>query len=119
MRDSGLWIYPTVNLLHIVGIASLFGSIVIIDLRLLGCWRRVPLGPLTAAAVPVATFGFALAATTGLGLLATKATEYAGNPFLLIKFPAIAAGLINVAALDRSAAWRARNVRDLSRRERR
>jgi hypothetical protein len=31
-RESGLWTYPIVNLLHIFGIASLFGSILIIDL---------------------------------------------------------------------------------------
>jgi hypothetical protein len=119
MRESSLWTYPVVNLLHIIGIASLFGSVVILDLRLLGCWRRVPLAPLTNVAVPVATMGFLLAAPTGLGLLATKATEYLGNPFLLIKFPAIALGLINALVLNLSPAWRARGQRDLSRRERR
>jgi putative flippase GtrA len=119
MRESSLWTYPVVNLLHIIGIASLFGSVVILDLRLLGCWRRVPLAPLTNVAVPVATMGFLLAAPTGLGLLATKATEYLGNPFLLIKFPAIALGLINAFVLNLSPAWRARGHRDLSRSERR
>jgi hypothetical protein len=50
-------------------------------------------------------------------LLATKATEYTDNPFLYIKFSAITIGLLNVAVLERSAAWRARRVRELSRRE--
>ncbi|GAC1471123.1 MAG: hypothetical protein PVSMB7_22580 [Chloroflexota bacterium] len=114
MRESSLWMYPIVNLLHIFGIASLFGSILIIDLRLVGVWRRVPLAPLTDAAVPIARLGFAIAATTGIGLLATKATEYYGNPFLLIKFPAIALGLLNALALNLSPAWRARGHRELS-----
>jgi hypothetical protein len=63
--------------------------------------------------------GFLVAATSGVGLLATKATEYIGNPFLYIKFPAIAVGLLNVFVLHRSAAWRARRTRPLSPREHR
>ena len=114
MRDSSLWTYPVINLIHILGIASLFGATLIIDLRLLGVWRRVPLAPLMDAAVPVAKAGFAVAAATGAGLLATKATEYYGNPFLLIKFAAIALGLLNVLMLSRLTAWRARNTRALS-----
>lgn len=117
MRESGVWTYGVVNLGHILGVASLFGSTLIIDLRLLGCWRRIPLAAVASATVPVAAVGFSIAAATGAGLLATKATEYLSNPFLLIKFPAIALGLINVLALNLLPAWRARGERELSRRE--
>ena len=119
MRTSSLWTYPIVNLLHIFGIAALFGAATIIDLRLLGLWRRIPLASISDAAVPVATGGFILAATMGVGLLAANSTEYMGNPFLLIKFGAIAVGVSNVAMLNRSAAWRARRVRELQPREER
>lgn len=114
MRESGPWTYAIVNLAHILGIAALFGSVVILDLRLLGVWRRTPLVALADAAAPVAAVGFTLAAASGVGLFATKATEYAGNPFLYIKFPAIAIGLVNAFALSMSTAWRARRTRDLS-----
>jgi hypothetical protein len=117
MRESGVWTYAIVNLSHILGVSSLFGSIIVLDLRLLGVWRRVPLALLSDAILPIAKTGFALAAMTGVGLLATKATEYTDNPFLYIKFSAITIGLVNVAVLERSAAWRARRVRELSRRE--
>ena len=119
MRDSGVWMYGIVNLTHILGVASLFGSILVLDLRLLGLWRRIPIAALAAATVPVATIGFAVAATTGVGLLATKATEYVGNPYLLIKFPAIAIGFANAVLIRRSAAWRARGTRELSLQEQR
>ena len=119
MRESGPWTYALVNLLHILGVASLFGSVLILDLRLLGLWQRIPLALLAAAVVPVAGLGFVLAATTGVGLFATKATEYEGNPFLLIKFPAIALALLNVMILNRTTAWRARGARALSRHEER
>ena len=119
MRTSSLWIYPLVNLLHIFGISLLFGSVAIIDLRLLGAWRRVSLPAITDVSVPVSTAGFALAAFTGVPLLATKSTEYIGNPYLLIKFGAIAVGIVNVIALNLSPAWRARRLRDLQPREQR
>jgi hypothetical protein len=40
-----------------------------------------------------------VAAVSGVCLMATKATDYVGNPFLYIKFPAISLGFLNVAAL--------------------
>jgi hypothetical protein len=117
MRESGAWTYAIVNLLHILGVASLFGSVLVLDLRLLGFGRRISLAALSDATVPIATAGFTIAATTGVALLVTKATEYVGNPFLAIKLPAIALGLINVLALRLSPAWQARRTRELSRRE--
>ena len=119
MRESGPWTYAIVNLLHILGVASLFGAVVILDLRLMGVWRGTPLAALAEAAAPVAAFGFALAATSGIGLLATKATEYIGNPFLYIKFPAVAIGVVNALVLHFSPAWHARGRRELSQRENR
>jgi hypothetical protein len=114
MRDSGPWTYALVNLTHILGVATLFGSILVLDLRLLGAWRRLPLAALSAATAPVGAVGFVVAVTSGIGLLATNATEYAGNPFLLVKFPAIALGVVNVLLLGRSRAWRAHRVRALT-----
>ena len=117
MRDSGPWTYAVVNLIHILGVATLFGAVLILDLRLLGVWRRAPLPAIATAAAPVAMAGFALAAASGLCLLATNALEYEKNPFLLVKFAAIGLGLLNAVALRRTAAWRAHATRNLSRSE--
>ena len=119
MRESGPWTYAVVNLSHILGVATLFGSVLVLDLRLLGCWRRIPIATLASATIPVATVGFGIAALTGTALLATKATDYLNNPFFDIKFPAIALGLINVLILNLLPAWRARGKRELSRAEHR
>jgi len=113
MRQAGPWAYAITNVAHVLGVATLFGSILVLDLRLLGVWRRVSLAPLAAAIRPTAVVGFCLAVASGVCLLATTATDYIGNPFLLIKFPAIAVGLLNVAFLSRTQAWRARD-RELS-----
>lgn len=119
MRESGAWTYAAVNLAHLLGVATLFGAVLITDLRLMGVWPQTPLGALASATDPLAVTGFTLAAVSGVGLLASNATEYAGNPFLLAKFPAIAIGLVNVFVLRRSAGWRARNAGGASPRDRR
>src|SRR5688572_18272303 len=119
MRQAGPGAYAITNVTHVFGIATLFGSILVLDLRLLGAWRQLPLAPVADAITPISIVGFTVAALSGLCLLATTATDYDGNPYLLIKFPAIAFGLVNVLILRRSPAWRARATRDLSHAERR
>ena len=74
-----MWAYAVVNLAHILGVASLFGSILVIDLRLLGLWRTTSLAAITASTVPNRNSGFTLAVTSGVCLLATNGTEYVGN----------------------------------------
>ena len=107
MRSGGVWFYGIVNLIHIAGVATLFGCVLVLDLRLLGLWKAVPLQSIKTPTIPLARAGFIVAAVSGSGLLATNATEYAGNPFLLIKFPAIALALVNVAFIHRHHAWSA------------
>jgi hypothetical protein len=119
MRGSGVWAYGVVNLIHILGVATLFGSILALDLRLLGLWRSLPLAAIATPTVPLAAIGFVIAAVSGTCLISTNATEYVGNPFLLIKFPAIALGLINVAALHFLRGWRDRRAQEPAARDRR
>jgi hypothetical protein len=114
MRNAGVWTYTIVNLTHILGVSSLFGAVLALDLRLLGLWRSVPLAAIARPTVPIATIGFIVAATSGLCLISTNGREYVGNPFLLIKFPAIFVGLINVAVLSRLPAWKERDTRAIS-----
>jgi hypothetical protein len=119
MRGSGVWTYGLVNLAHILGVAALFGAVLVLDLRLLGIWRHVPLASIARPTVPVAAVGFTIAAASGVCLITTNATEYVGNPFLLVKFPAIVLGVANVAVLTRLTAWKSRETRDPSPHERR
>jgi len=119
MRESSVWTYGVVNLFHILGISTLFGSVLVLDLRLLGAWRAIPLSSITRATVPISKIGFSIAIISGICLITTNATEYVGNLFLLIKFPAIGAGILNVALLSRMRAWRERDQRTLTQQEER
>lgn len=106
LRGLGIWTYGLLNLAHILGISSLFGAVVLLDLKLLGLWRSIPVTHIIRPTVPLAAFGFVLAAVSGIMMLSFNTTEYHGNPFLYIKLPVIVVGLVNVAIIQRLAAWR-------------
>ena len=108
MRETGVWTYALVNLAHIFGISLLFGAIVVLDLRLLGVWSKIPLDLMAKPTTIVAGTGLAAAMISGPALLATKATEYVGNPFLPIKLVAIVLGIVNLIVLHSLPAWKER-----------
>jgi hypothetical protein len=119
LRGAGVWTYGFLNLGHVLGVCLLLGSVILLDLRLLGVWRELRLDVIARPTVPLAALGFVLAATSGLCMITVNATEYVGNPFLLLKFPAIALGLVNVLVVAFLPAWREKGRRDLTPGERR
>ena len=111
LRESTL-AYPLVNALHIVGIALLFGAIVPLDLRLAG--RRagdMQIDGVGKLLLPVAIFGFLVAASAGLLLFATDARAYAASPLFQAKILLIALALANALWL-RTIDWRRASPRD-------
>lgn len=98
MRES-LWAYPSTEAVHIVGLALLFGSIAIVDLRLLGLGRRIALGALSEFVVPWTLGGFLIAATTGLMMFSAHATEFITQPVFVLKMGLILTAGINAAVL--------------------
>jgi hypothetical protein len=114
LRGAGVWTYGLINLGHVLGISLLIGSIVLLDLRLVGVWRQTPLAAITRPTVRLAGIGLVLAVISGVCMISFNATEYVGNPFLLFKFGAIALGLVNVAVMTRLPAWRVKEQRGLS-----
>ena len=59
MRHS-LWLYPTVETLHLWGIGLLFGSVVLMDLRVLGLAKEIDFASLSRFAVPLSITGFSV-----------------------------------------------------------
>jgi hypothetical protein len=84
MRES-LWLYPTVETLHLWGIGALFGAILLVDLRLLGAGRGLELRPLLRFAVPVTIAGFVLAATTGSLMFIAHPSEFIASTLFVLK----------------------------------
>jgi hypothetical protein len=98
MREA-LYAYPAAEVVHIVGLALLFGSIAIVDLRLLGLGRRIPLRPLVAFAAPWSLVGFVVAAAAGLLMFSAHVDEFLGQPVFLVKMALIVLGGINALLL--------------------
>lgn len=119
LRASGVWTYGVLNLGHALGFSLLLGSVILLDLRLLGMWRSTPLATIAGPTVPLAAIGFVLAVLSGVCMISLNATEYYGNPFLLLKFPAIGLGLVNVLVVAQLPAWREKASRAPSARDQR
>src|ERR1700730_8723998 len=65
IRES-IWVYPILNVLHCVGILLVAGTIVVVDLRLLGFgMRRVTVSSVVGQVVPWTLSGFAFIFITG------------------------------------------------------
>jgi hypothetical protein len=102
------WPYPIVNIVHVLGLAALFGSILALDLRMLGFWRATDAGQIGLAAVPVAATGLAVAIVSGVLLFIVRADEYIAMPIFWIKLAFVAAGtanaiIVRTSGLDRRA----------------
>jgi len=98
MREA-LYAYPVAEVVHIVGLGLLFGSIAIVDLRLLGLGSRVPVKPLVAFAVPWSIAGFTIAASAGLLMFTAHAEEFLTQPVFMLKMGLILAGGFNATIL--------------------
>lgn len=97
--------YLLVNASHILGIALLVGSILSLDLRLIGFFRAVPVAVLAPFLSHIAACGLGLALLTGAWLFTVRPVEYAGNAAFLWKLGLLALALANVALQHRSAAY--------------
>ncbi len=59
------WIWPVCEMIHYVGVALIVGLIGALDLRILGMFKRVPIGALRPL-VPLAIAGFVANLLTGI-----------------------------------------------------
>ena len=106
-----LWLYPSVEIVHIVGIGLLFGSIVVFDLRLLGLARDIPVKRLARHVLPWSAGSFLLIVPSGLLMFTAHATEFIDSEVFVIKMLLIMAAGVN-AALFHTITFRTADVWD-------
>lgn len=99
LRSSRLG-YAAVSGTHVLGIALLVGTIVPLNLSLLGLWSSIPRASLLRVLVPVAAFGFAIAATTGSLLFTVRAPEYAAVLYFQVKLLLVFVALVSALAIN-------------------
>ena len=96
MRSSP-FLYPAAEILHILGFVVLVGSIVALDLRLLGLGRSIAIQPMAQLLLGLSRAGFILAVCMGFLLFSADAAHVARNPAFQAKLLLIAAALVNIA----------------------
>ena len=98
-----LWLYPIVEIVHLSGIALLFGSIAMLDLRLLGLSSSVPVRRLAAHILPWTAASFVLIVPSGLAMFVAHAGDLIGNPVFVLKVCLILASGVNAAVFHAGA----------------
>ncbi len=103
------WLYPIVEIVHIVGFVTLVGAALMFDARLLGRSRPVAVSALERHLLPWARWSLLVVGPTGLLMFVAHATEMAENPALRLKLVLLATAFLNAGVFHR---WPFRTVGD-------
>lgn len=96
--------FPWLESVHVLAITLVFGTIVIVDLRMLGyAAHRRGLRRLILDMLPFTWAAFAIAVVTGSLMFISNAVTYAANPQFQWKMLAILAAGINMAIFHMTA----------------
>lgn len=91
------WGYAAVATVHVASIAVLFGSILILDLRLLGVGRSIDHERLSRLVLPVSGAGLLCAIASGFLLFAGRAATYVAFELFQAKMALIVLGVAALA----------------------
>lgn len=82
---------------HLIGLMLFAGTIMVVDLRLLGVtFRKTRVSVLSDAILPLTVFSFVFVVLTGLGLLFAKPIFYYHTVWFRVKMVFLALALINI-----------------------
>jgi hypothetical protein len=104
-----LWLYPAVEITHIVGFVVLVGSAFMFDLRLLGLSRALPVSSMATHLLRWARLALLLVVPSGVLMFIAHATEFATNGAFQLKLTLIGLAFLNAGIFHR---WPFRAVGD-------
>jgi len=103
IRDS-LFVFPLLESVHVIGLALVFGTIAIIDLRLLGLASAGRSFERMASDIMKWTWvAFAVTAATGVLMFITNAAVYFHNNYFRAKIVLLVLAALNVAVFELTA----------------
>src|SRR5215208_5645263 len=100
LGSNSIWAYPTVLTLHTFGMMVLVGAALMIDLRLLGFARAIPLQSMQRL-FRVMWAAFALNAVTGTMLFIADASKRGPELIFWVKLALVAVGLVTAVMIRR------------------
>ena len=89
------WMWPTLETLHFVGLCLLFTVVLIVNLRLLGAIKIVPVSAVYQM-LPLGMVGFAMNLVTGMLFFLGIPSQYNANPVFYWKIVFVLLGGVNV-----------------------
>jgi len=98
------WVWPTSETLHFMGLCLLLGSVLTVDLRMLGIMKSVPLVDLRGL-IPWALAGFSINLVTGMVFFIATPTQYTTNVAFYWKIVFMLLAGINVLYLTFDESW--------------
>ena len=102
LRESpSIWAYPAVLTLHTLGLGVLVGGSAVLDLRLLGCGKAIPLEPLEKL-FPIMWAGFWVNAISGVALFVGDATTKGTTWVFMTKLVIIVVAVVMLVAMRRT-----------------
>jgi hypothetical protein len=85
MRQS-IWLFHAFDTIHTLGIVLVAGTLILVDLRLLGLGlRSIPVSQLVFRIVPCTQWGFGLMLVSGAALFSSEAVKMYYSPAFRIK----------------------------------
>ena len=98
VESSSVFAFPSILLLHTIGMGVVVGICAGIDLRILGYAPAMPLAPMERF-IPLFWVGFWVNTVTGIIMLAADATTKAINPDFYVKMAFVFLAVINLQIL--------------------
>jgi hypothetical protein len=98
--------YPIIETVHVLSIMLMVGTVVVMDLRVLGViLKQEPVTRVGRELLPATWFGFLIMILTGVPLFAAQAVQLYANPAFRVKILLLALAGVN-AALFHSTVYR-------------
>lgn len=95
--STSTWMFPTIETVHVIALSAVLGSIVVVDLRLLGvASKERSVTALTHEFLPWTWGAYVLAAISGLLLFSSRAADYVALSAFNIKFVLMALAGLNM-----------------------
>ena len=92
---SSLWAYPLLESVHLIGLAFVVGAVAMLDLRLVGLSKSLPVSGLASHILPWVRMAFILVVISGFLLYMSDAEYYTFKVVFWVKI-----GLIVIAGLN-------------------
>jgi len=89
------WVWPACETLHFIGLCLLFGTVLIVNLRMMGIGKTMLSFTALRQLLPLGMLGFTINLVTGMMFFVATPEQYTGYLFLL-KMALIVAGALNL-----------------------